>query len=141
MTVKVQGQGVFDPGTTTEREVVPVGGRPVTTTLESDGNTNDGTADLRLSIAFGDTVQSKYNVIYVIDVSGSTGVDGSFGDTTVLDAQISALKDLTAEFMRPRPARWRGDDHRPALQQPGAADRAHRGRDLSARSSSVMTRR
>ncbi len=99
VSVTVQGQGVFDPGSTTDRDVVPVGGRPVTTTLESDDSTNDGTADLRLSIAFGDTVQSKYNIIYVIDVSGSTGVDGSFGDTTVLDAQVAALQDLTAEFM------------------------------------------
>ncbi len=99
VTVKVLGNGVFDPGTVTEREVVTVGGRPVTTTLDSDASTNDGTADLRISVALGDLTQSKYNIIYVIDVSGSAGVDGSFDDTTVLDAQIAALQDLTAEFM------------------------------------------
>ena len=99
VTVQVLGDGVFEPGTTTDREVVPVGGHPVTTTLELDGHTNDGTADLHLSIALGDTTQSKYNLIYVIDVSGSTGVEGSFGDDTVLDAQIVALQHLTEEFM------------------------------------------
>ena len=99
VTVTVRGQGAFDPGTVTERGVTTVGGRPVTATLDSDGKTNDGTADLHISVALGDLAQTKYNVIYVIDVSGSTGVAGSFGDTTILDAQIAALQDLTAEFM------------------------------------------
>ena len=99
VTVTVVGEGTFDPGTVTEREVVPVGDTPVTTTIETPGKTNDGTVDLRLSVALGDLAQSKYNILYVVDVSGSTGVDGSFGSTTVLDAQIAALQDLTAEFM------------------------------------------
>jgi len=73
-------------------------GTAMTVRLCGDETTDDGSADLSLTVNWGDTASEQYNVVYVIDVSGSTDaatIDGK----TILEAQVDALKSLTEDLM------------------------------------------
>ena len=101
VTVQIIGEGVCIPETVvTAGTGTLVDGTDLTVTLESPDITKDGTADFRFSVDFGDIAQDRYNFVFVIDVSGSTGVDDSFGTgVTVLEAEVQALQALTEDIL------------------------------------------
>ncbi|MEM7057190.1 MAG: Ig-like domain-containing protein [Pseudomonadota bacterium] len=71
---------------------------PVTVTLEGPDTTCDDHAGVTLSVEFGDTQNTRYNIVYVVDVSLSTESEMIDG-VPVIDAQIQALQNLTADIL------------------------------------------
>ncbi len=100
-TITVHGEGdcPITPQLVTGLGALPSGDF-LTVGLEAPDITKDGTADFRFSVSLGDLETELYNVVYIIDVSGSTGAIDSFGPgTTVLEAEVAALQNLTADLV------------------------------------------
>jgi Bacterial Ig domain len=113
-TVTVRGEGTFTAPATadTETVVLPVNGQTATFGLEAPSRTTTTDAEVTLSVRFGTELQPPLNIIYLIDVSGSTDEDFDTGGTgmpvgdlngdgranTVLDAEIANLIDLTQKI-------------------------------------------
>ncbi|MEQ9693364.1 Ig-like domain-containing protein [Shimia sp. SDUM112013] len=108
-TITVIGAGTFDPGTASNSDSgTGANGQVVTASLTSGAFTNDGTADVSIEINFGAVIQPRINVVYIVDVSGSTGqiVSGAtVGDVnrdgranTILDVEIASLMALTDDI-------------------------------------------
>ena len=100
VTITVVGEGVCPPhavvsdsslGTLFDQSIVTV-------TLEGPDGTCDGTAHLGISVEFGDTQNTRYNIVYVVDISLSTEVEMIDG-VPVIDAQIQALQKLTEDIL------------------------------------------
>lgn len=58
--------------------------------------TNDGETDLSINIGLGSVIQPLINVVYIMDISGSTA--GSFGGgLTILDAQVGVRESYNRD--------------------------------------------
>jgi VCBS repeat-containing protein len=106
-TVHLEGSGQFTsplhsaPATGT----LPVNGQSVSIELEAPERTTTSSVDIGLDIAFG--AQRPMNILYIVDISGSTGdeFEGTpTGDlnrdgesNTILDAEIDGLIKLTEQ--------------------------------------------
>jgi VCBS repeat-containing protein len=101
-TITVEGEGVcpIEVTSVTGTGVTPDGA--FTVTLDAPEITKDGNADFRISVNLGDTSVERYNFIFVVDVSLSTGPNGgnTFPDgQTVLEAEVEALQALTEDIV------------------------------------------
>ena len=106
-TVQVRGTGVFSsPRIEAETsDVLAINDQLVSLTIKAPSRTTTATADLALEIGLGPVPQPQMNILYVLDISGST--TGPFSGTavgdlnddgvanTVLDAEIAGLMKLT----------------------------------------------
>ena len=100
VTVRVLGEGVCEPGTVSANTTGTLGTTAITVGIEADEHTCDGTADYRFTVGLDLTQNERTNVVFVVDVSGSTGAADSFGTgMTVLEAEIEALKLLTDQVL------------------------------------------
>jgi hypothetical protein len=107
VTVQIRGEGTYSSPLQTDAASAVLGfnQQPVTLTMEAPSATTTATADLGLSISLGAVVQPQMNILYLVDVSGSTSrpfagtpVGDHNGDgsaNTVLDAEIASLVALT----------------------------------------------
>jgi VCBS repeat-containing protein len=107
VTLKVAGAGAFSSPqkSASASDILEFNNQPITLTITAPSATTTPSADLDLIIRLGAVVQSQMNILYLIDVSGSTSerFDGQpVGDlnadgrsNTVLDAEIAGLITLT----------------------------------------------
>lgn len=107
VTVQVRGEGTYSSPLQTDAASAVLGfnQQPVTLTMGAPSATTTATADLGLTISLGPVVQPQMNILYLVDVSGSTSqpfagapVGDPNGDgraNTVLDAEIASLIALT----------------------------------------------
>jgi hypothetical protein len=106
-TVQVSGTGTFTSdriGKVVEG-VLAVNDQKVSLTVSAPARTTTATADISLDIGLGPVPQPPMNVLYVVDISGSTTnqfAGTSVGDlnrdgrpNTILDAEIASLTKLT----------------------------------------------
>ncbi|MEM7424058.1 MAG: Ig-like domain-containing protein, partial [Pseudomonadota bacterium] len=101
VTVTVVGEGeCIDSRTDAQVVTTLPGGSAVTTTFTGPEVVKHDTDSFDVAITFGDITQEQYNFVFVLDVSGSTGVADSFEvGKTVLEAEIEAVKSLTASII------------------------------------------
>jgi VCBS repeat-containing protein len=107
VTVQVRGEGAYSSPLQTDAASAVLGfnQQPVTLTIEAPSATTSATADLGLTIDLGSVVQPQMNILYLVDVSGSTSrpfvgtpvgdLNGDGSANTVLDAEIAGLIALT----------------------------------------------
>lgn len=107
VTLQVQGRGVFSAPvqSASDTDVLDFNDQPVSLTVRTPSATTTAQANLELIVAQGAVVQPQMNILYLIDVSGSTSdrFDGTpVGDlngdgraNTILDAEIASLMALT----------------------------------------------
>ena len=107
VTLQVRGTGTFTSPSQSDSEGAVLGfnGQPVSLTVDAPSETTTSTANLGLVIGLGPILQPQMNIVYLIDISGSTSdaFDGTpVGDlngdgisNTVLDAEIAGLIALT----------------------------------------------
>ena len=84
-------------------------GQAASISLTTEARTIDGTTDIRGTINLGNLATQKFNVVFVVDVSGSTEdpfSGAAVGDqnrdgrqNTILDAEIASLRALTQEIV------------------------------------------
>ena len=106
-TLSVKGEGTFvSPSVSvTQPGVLPESGQSVQFSLTAPAQTVETTAELNLAVTLGAVPPHPLNILYVVDVSGSTSnrFDGAaVGDrngdgiaNTILDAEIASLSNLT----------------------------------------------
>jgi hypothetical protein len=109
-TVQVQGSGTFSaPHVTAETSgVLAFNNQPVSLKIDAPSRTTTTTADLALTFGLGSAVQTQMNIMFAIDVSGSTTTEFAgtpVGDlnqdgvaNTILDAEIGSLARLTEQM-------------------------------------------
>jgi hypothetical protein len=107
VTLQVRGAGTFSSPRQTASESGRLGfnDQPVSLTLDAPSATTTTTADLDLVIGLGPVLQPQMNILYLIDISGSTSepfegtpvgdLNGDGRSNTVLDAEIASLIALT----------------------------------------------
>jgi hypothetical protein len=105
--LQVRGSGVFSSPlqSAATSKMIDFNHQPVSLAIEAPTATTAATADLSIDIGLGPVPQPQRNIIYVIDVSGSTSapfkgapVGDPNGDgvaNTILDAEIDSLVQLT----------------------------------------------
>jgi hypothetical protein len=107
VTLQVRGTGTFTSPhqTASTSGILDYNDQPVSLTISAPSATTTASADLGLTIALGTFLQPQMNILYLIDVSGSTSEQ--FGGTpvgdlnddgranTILDAEILGLIALT----------------------------------------------
>lgn len=109
-SLKVRGEGTFS----SPQKIASMSGvlefndQHVGLTIAAPSKTTTSTADLDLTVSLGPIVQPQMNILYLVDVSGSTGerfegapVDDLNADgrsNTVLDAEIASLITLTGRI-------------------------------------------
>ncbi|MEM1163167.1 MAG: Ig-like domain-containing protein, partial [Pseudomonadota bacterium] len=100
VTVVVEGEGVCEPypDVTSAATGTLFDGTELTVSLTGPDQTCSDTGSFRLAVDLGDKANETYNVVFVVDVSGSTSQETIDG-VPVLDAQIAALQSLTDELM------------------------------------------
>lgn len=103
--VTVTVVGVNEGTQTDTTNGVLANGQSASISLTTELRTIDNSTDISGTINLGNLATQKFNVVYVVDVSGST--DAPFGGTpvgdqngdgrvdTILDAEIASLKALT----------------------------------------------
>jgi VCBS repeat-containing protein len=112
ITVQVRGTGTF----TSPHQVASTSGildyndQPVSLTIEAPSATTAANTDLSLVINLGTILQPQMNILYLIDVSGSTSeqfkgapvgdLNGDGRSNTILDAEIAGLIALTERVIR-----------------------------------------
>jgi Bacterial Ig domain len=106
-TVQVSGTGAFTSRhiDAVAKDVLAVNDQPVSLTIDAPSRTTTATADINLDIGLGPVPQPQMNILYVVDISGSTTnrfAGTSVGDlnrdgrpNTILDAEIASLTKLT----------------------------------------------
>ncbi|MGK7543234.1 hypothetical protein ACSRCO_22000, partial [Salmonella enterica] len=82
--------------------------QPVSLTIDAPSATTKASADIGLLIGLGEVLQPQMNILYLIDISGSTSsrfdgrpvsdLNGDGRANTVLDAEIAALIELTEQI-------------------------------------------
>ena len=109
VTLQVHGAGTFSSPdqTASDADILDFNNQPVSLTIEAPVATTATRTDLELSIALGPILQPQMNILYLIDVSGSTSerFEGTpVGDlnedgraNTILDAEIASLLALTEQ--------------------------------------------
>lgn len=106
-TVQVRGEGTYSSPLQANAADAVLGfnQQPVTLTMEAPSATTTAAANLGLTIDLGPVVQPQLNILYLVDVSGSTSgafagtpvgdLNGDGSTNTVLDAEIAGLIALT----------------------------------------------
>ncbi|EIM28361.1 Ig-like domain-containing protein [Microvirga lotononidis] len=107
VTLKVRGAGTFSSPhqVASASGVLDYNHQPVSLSVEAPSATTAASADLNLVIKFGTFLQPQLNIVYLVDVSGSTSehfegvsvgdLNGDGRADTVLDAEIASLVALT----------------------------------------------
>jgi VCBS repeat-containing protein len=107
VTLQVRGTGTFTSPSQSDSEGAVLGfnGQPVSLTVDAPSATTTSTANLGLVIGLGPVLQPQMNIVYLIDISGSTSdtfdgtpvgdLNGDGAANTVLDAEIASLIALT----------------------------------------------
>ncbi|ANY79601.1 hypothetical protein BB934_16340 [Microvirga ossetica] len=107
VTLQVRGTGTFTSPSQSDSEGAVLGfnGQPVSLTVDAPSATTTSTANLGLVIGLGPVLQPQMNIVYLIDISGSTSdtfdgtpvgdLNGDGATNTVLDAEIASLIALT----------------------------------------------
>ena len=107
VTLQVRGTGTFTSPSQSDSEGAVLGfnGQPVSLTVDAPSETTTSTANLGLVIGLGPVLQPQMNIVYLIDISGSTSdafdgtpvgdLNGDGTSNTVLDAEIAGLIALT----------------------------------------------
>jgi VCBS repeat-containing protein len=107
VTLQIQGKGVFSSPkqTASDTDTLAFNDQQVALTMIAPDATTKEKADLQLSVSLGKILEPQINILYLIDVSGSTAerfVGEAVGDlngdgrgNTVLDAEIASLLLLT----------------------------------------------
>ena len=107
VTLQVRGTGTFTSPSQSDSEGAVLGfnGQPVSLTVDAPSATTTSTANLGLVIGLGPVLQPQMNIVYLIDISGSTSdtfdgtpvgdLNGDGASNTVLDAEIAGLIALT----------------------------------------------
>jgi len=107
-TLTVQGEGTFTAPTAlaTQSGVLPETGQAVALALDAPSKIVATQADLDLTVTLGPLAHRTLNILYLIDVSGSTinqfsgetpvgDLNGDGHANTIIDAEIASLIDLT----------------------------------------------
>ncbi|GEO17550.1 Ig-like domain-containing protein [Microvirga aerophila] len=106
-TAQVQGSGTFTAPHAQDiaNGVLAFNDQPVSLTLDAPSQTTTATANIAMTIGLGPVIQPQMNILYVMDISGSTrnefagtpvgdlNQDGA--DESILDAEIASLIGLT----------------------------------------------
>jgi len=107
VTLQVRGAGTFSSPhiSASSDALLGFNNQPVSLTIDAPSATTTATADLDLIIGLGPVLQPQMNILYLVDISGSTSspfVGAPVGDLngdgradTVLDAEIASLIALT----------------------------------------------
>jgi VCBS repeat-containing protein len=107
VTLQVRGEGTFSSPQqfASENSVLTFNHQPVSIAITAPSATTTVTADLDLVIGLGPVLQPQMNIVYLIDISGSTlapfegspvaDLNGDGQANTVLDAEIASLTALT----------------------------------------------
>jgi hypothetical protein len=107
VTLQVQGAGTFSSPqqTALDSDILGFNGQSVSLTIDAPSATTRTTVNLDLAIDLGAVLQPQMNIVYLIDISGSTAerfAGESIGDPngdgvsdTILDAEIAGLTALT----------------------------------------------
>lgn len=107
VTLQVQGEGQFSSPdqSASDTDVLDFNDQPVSLTVKAPTATTTATAELELIISRGPVLQPQMNIVYIVDVSGSTSenfegtpvgdLNGDGRANTVLDAEIASLVALT----------------------------------------------
>lgn len=107
VTLQVQGKGTFSSPdqTASDSDVLDFNDQAVALTVKAPTATTTPTADLELIISRGPVLQPQMNILYMIDVSGSTSghfegtpvgdLNGDGRANTILDGEIASLLALT----------------------------------------------
>jgi len=107
VTLQVRGTGTFSSPhiSASSDALLGFNNQSVSLTLDAPAATTTATADLDLIIGLGPVLQPQMNILYLVDISGSTSspfVGAPVGDLngdgradTVLDAEIASLIALT----------------------------------------------
>nr|WP_246742602.1 Ig-like domain-containing protein [Microvirga splendida] len=107
VTLQVRGEGTFSSSRQVLRDTdtLAFNRQSVSLSVDAPTATTAATADLKLLISLGPVLQPQMNILYLIDISGSTSdrFEGTaVGDlnsdgraNTVLDAEIAGLTALT----------------------------------------------
>ena len=102
VTLQVRGTGTFTSPSQSDSEGAVLGfnGQPVSLTVDAPSATTTSTANLGLVIGLGPVLQPQMNIVYLIDISGSTSdafdgtpvgdLNGDGTSNTVLDAEIAS---------------------------------------------------
>ncbi|MFK7944124.1 MAG: Ig-like domain-containing protein [Paracoccaceae bacterium] len=100
VSVTVIGEGVCPPPLRTSQLSVLPSGDAYTVSFDTPQELCGPSQDFSISVDFGDIATEQYNFVFVIDVSSSTGALDSFATgKTVLEAEVEALKALTADIL------------------------------------------
>ncbi|MGO4526656.1 Ig-like domain-containing protein [Microvirga sp. 2MCAF35] len=107
ITLQVRGTGTFTSPhqTASASGILDYNDQPVSLSIEAPSATTAASADLSLAVNLGKFLQPQMNILYLVDVSGSTSeqfkgapVGDPNGDghaNTILDAEIASLITLT----------------------------------------------
>ncbi|MEE1612454.1 Ig-like domain-containing protein [Microvirga sp. CF3016] len=110
VTVQVRGTGTFSaPLMSASRGgSLAFNNQPVSLTIEAPSATTTATANLDLTIGLGAVLQPQMNILYLVDISGSTSgtfegtpvgdLNGDGRSNTILDAEIASLIALTGRI-------------------------------------------
>jgi VCBS repeat-containing protein len=109
VTLQVRGAGAFSSPRQVVRdaEVLEFNRQSVSLLVDAPTATTAATTDLKLTIGIGPVLQPQMNILYLIDISGSTSdsfegmpvgdLNGDGRANTVLDAEIAGLMALTEQ--------------------------------------------
>ncbi|WP_162820455.1 Ig-like domain-containing protein [Microvirga calopogonii] len=107
VTLQVRGTGTFTSPhqTASTSGILDYNDQPVSLSIKAPSATTAASADLSLNINLGTFLQPRMNILYLVDVSGSTSeqfegapvgdLNGDGRANTILDAEISSLIALT----------------------------------------------
>jgi Big-like domain-containing protein/FecR-like protein len=107
VTLQVRGTGTFTSphDTASTSSILEYNDQPVSLTINAPSATTTAFADFSLTINLGSFLQPQMNILYLIDVSGSTSerfegtpvgdLNGDGRVNTILDAEIAGLIALT----------------------------------------------
>jgi hypothetical protein len=107
VTLQVRGTGTFSSPHTSAASDALLGfnSQSVSLTIDAPSATTTATANLDLIIGLGPVLQPQMNILYLVDISGSTSglfegvpvgdLNGDGHANTILDAEIASLTALT----------------------------------------------
>ncbi len=107
VTLQIRGTGTFSAplASASSDALLGFNNQPVSLTLGAPSATTAATADLDLIIGLGPVLQPQMNILYLVDISGSTSapfvgvpvgdLNGDGRADTILDAEIAGLIALT----------------------------------------------
>lgn len=110
VTVQVRGTGMFSSPlmSASQDGLLAFNNQPVSLTIEAPSATTTASANLDLTIGLGAVLQPQMNILYLVDISGSTSdtfegtpvgdLNGDGRSNTILDAEIASLIALTGRI-------------------------------------------